>query len=342
MNGNAKVVNYSTLIKELDSGNLRPSYFFYGPEQVLIERALSKLKEAALESGSEDFNWNVYRADDSDIDWNAFADSLNSLSLIPSRQVVVLKSAGWASRVKGVTSLIENTVKQKPSDLILVLIDEAVDAKKSFYKILLEHCTSVSFPVLKPAEIQRYLVNFVAEFNKEISTPAVEKILTETDPDLRDLLSKLENLVFYIGEKKCIEPADVEECTAFTKEVEIYKLLQALGKRDETEVRLSREQLLTKRIEIGSLISMLYRQIWALYRMKYLQEQKVPFSKWRELLNIRPQFLQKRYQGYLSNYSRRELGRSLEILAQADIDRKSSAVQDDFILRTLTENLLWP
>lgn len=342
MNNNfPSALNYSTLIKELDAGTLRPSYFFYGTEDVLIERALEKMKKVAVESGSEAFNWNVFRADD-EVDWSAFADCLNSLSLLPSRRVVVLKNVGRISRLKKVIQLIETTIEQKPDDLILVLIDEEADSQKSIYQALHKHCAAVAFPTLSANEIKQYLTDFSVQFGKKITPTTMEKILAETDANLRELLSKLEVLFLYIGERESVQPEDVEECTVFTKELEIYRLLQALGQRDETMTRLSRELLLQKRVEIGSFISMLYRQIWAMYRMKYLEEQKVPTYKWQDLLSIRPAFLQKRYQNYLPNYSRSELGRSLEILAQADYLRKSSSMQDDFILSTLTENLLKP
>ena len=307
-----------------------------------MDRALKRLKEVVIEPGSEDFNWNVYRSDDDNVDWNLFADSLNSLPLISAHRCVVLKHLGGTLRNKSVTRLIETSVKQPMPDLTLVLIEEAPDFKKSFYKTLQEHCTCVSFQFLKTAELQQYLKDFLDNAGKTIADDALERVLTESDPSLRELLSKLDVLTLYIGDKARIEAEDVENSTVFTREVEIYKLLQALGKRDATEVRITREQLLNRRIDIGTLIYLLFRQIWAMYRMKYLQEKKTPNWKWQEKLNLKPQFLEKRYRGYLSHYTRSELGRSIEILAQADITRKTSSVQDDYILRTLTEKLLRP
>lgn len=342
VNDSGRAQNYSSLMKDLEAGTLKPPYFFFGPEDVLVERALDKLKKVALESGSEDFNWNVFRADSDDFNDEAFADALNSLPLIPARRVVVLKQASGVLRQKGLAQLMESSIRQSPADLVLVLIEETPDFKKTFYQLLAQNCTCVSFPFPNYTELHQHLRSYAADFGKELADDTLERILTETNPSLRDLLSKLEVLLLYVGDKKTVEPQDMEECTAFTREVEIFKLLQALGKRNAAEARLTLEQLLQRRVEIGALISLLYRQIWALYRMKYLQEQKVPNWKWKEHLNIKPQFLEKRYRQYLPNYSRRELGRSLEILAQADKDRKSSAVQDDFILRTLTENLLEP
>lgn len=335
-------LNFSSLMRELEAGRLEPVYFFYGSEDVLIERALMKLKEQVLEEGSEDFNWNVFRSDADDINWSEFADALTSMPLIPSHRVVVLKELGSALQNKTVTQLIEDALKQRPDDLTLVLIEGDPDLNKPFYKELLKRCTVVGFPQPNTAELQQHLKQFATDFGKEISDVALRRILTETDPGLRDLLSKTEILIYYVGEKNTIEPEDVEGCTAFTREVEIYKLLQALGNRDTAAVRLIREQLLRRRVDLGTLFHLLYRQIWALYRMKYLEERKVPAGKWQELLNIKPPFLQNRYRNYLSNYSRSELGRSLEFLDQADKTRKSSAVQDDYILRTLTESLLQP
>lgn len=342
MNGMETALSFPDLIKDLEAKKLNTAYFFFGQEDVLMERALKRMKEVALEPGAADFNWNVFRADADDIDWSAFADALTSMPLLATRRVIVLKRTGKALRNKSIIRLIENAVTTPAPDMILVLIEENPDLDKSFYKVLAKHCACVEFPLLRPAQIQQVLKDFAADFDKEIAEAALERILADTDPGLRELLSKLEVLIFYVGEKKVIEPADVEECTAFTREVEIFKLLQALGSRNASEARLVADQLSSRKVELGALISMLYRQIWALYRMKYLQEQRIPNWKWSDMLKIRPAFLEKRYRTYLGNYSRPELGRSIEIIAEADKLRKSSAVQDDYILRTLTERLLEP
>jgi DNA polymerase-3 subunit delta len=335
-------LTYQSLMSELEVGRLHPVYFFYGPEEVLIERALGKLKDVAIQEGSADFNWSVFRAGDSEVNWPEFADAVTAMPLIPSHRVVVLKELKAALRNRGIVQLLEGAIRQPADELTLVLSEADPDLKKQFYKDLLTKSTAVNFPRSSAAEIQKQLKSFAAEYGKEISATALERILTETDPNLRDLLSKLEVLITYAGDKATIEPEDVDECTAFTREVEIYRLLQALGNRDASAVRMVREQLLQRKVELGSLFYLLYRQIWAMYRMKYLQEHRTPANKWQELLNIKPSFLQNRYRGYLSNYSRDELGRSLEIIDRADRTRKTSAMQDDFILRTLTESLLQP
>ncbi len=335
-------LNYQSLARDLQNKNLQPVYFFYGAEDYLIDKALKLLKKSALEPGSEEFNWTVFRADSDEMDWSLFADSLNSLALIPSQRVVVLKQVNRALRNKGALRIIESIIKQPPADLTFVLVEREPDLKKAFYKTIIQHSTVVNFPVLRSAELQRQLVEFTREFGKEISAAALEKILTETDPSLRELLQKLEVLIFYIGDQEVISEQDVETCTAFTREVEIFNLLKAIGGKDASACRRIAEQLIQKKVEIGALFTLLYRQIWAMYRMKYLQEQRVPNWKWQEHLNIRPQFLEKRYRQYIPNYSRGELGRSLEILAEADLARKTTAIQDDVLLRTLIEKLLKP
>jgi DNA polymerase III subunit delta len=334
-------MTYSELLTRLDQGKIDPCYFFYGPEDVLIEKVLKRFKAVALEPGTEDFTWDSFRADD-EMNWVAFADALTSLPLLASRRVVVLKHAGKASSAKGAVAVIEGAIQQPSPDLILVLIEAEADEKKAFYRKLMGSCTTVHFPYPKPFEMQKYLRDYVAEFHKDITNDALSRILSDSSPSLRDLFSKLEVLVFYLGEKATIEAADVEECTIFSREVEIFKLLQAIGSRDAAGARLTLQQMLRSRADTGGLIHLLYRQIWAMYRMKYLQEKKVPAAQWQSHLNLKPQFLEKRYREYLPNYSRRELGFSLEMLAQADFQRKSSAAGDDQIFWMLTENLLNP
>jgi DNA polymerase III subunit delta len=344
LSSNRPVLGYTGLMKRLDQGQVEPSYYFYGPEDALMERALRRLKEVALEPASAEFNWDVYRADD-EINWASFADSLNSLPMLASRRVVVLKKAGRAQQIKNAAGVIERAILRPEPDLTLVLIDEDFDAKKppaGLRKKIFEHSLCVEFPFPGPADLQMYLRDYARQFKKELSDEALTQILSDSSPSLRELLAKLEVLVFYLGEKEVAEAQDVEACTAFSREVEVFKLLQALGVRDRTATRLILQQLLRSRGEIGSLIHLLYRQIWALYKMKYLQEKKIPAQQWQSQLNLKPQFLERRYREYLPYFTRRELGISLELLAQTDRLRKTAAIDDPQLFSTLIESLLDP
>jgi len=342
MTENQTPLTYSDWLQHLAKGQMASCYFFFGPEEVLIGRALEKLKEVVLEPGTADFNWDLYRAGADDMNWAAYADALTSLPLLAARRLVVLKQAGRAQQNKAVANLIERAVVNPPSDLTLVFIEEEPDLRKAFFKKLTDHCVSVAFLFARPIELQRYLKEYVAGFGKEITEDALERILVDSSPGLRELFSKLEVLVFFTGDKKAIEAEDVEACSAFSREVEIYHLLDALGRRDGAEARTTLERLLQRRADVGALIYSLQRQIWALYRMKYLQEKKVPVAEWQAQLDLKPPFLAKRYREYLPHFQRRELGRSLEILAQADRARKTAAVSDPMLSWMLIEKLLNP
>jgi DNA polymerase-3 subunit delta len=336
----SNILNYETLKSNLDRGEISSLYFFYGPEAYLIDSALDAVRKVSVEPGAEEFNWSTFRADADTIDWSAFADCLSSLALIPTRRGVVLKGLNKALRNKSVVQLIENTVKGSDPDLVLVLVEQDPDLKKSFYRFLLKECTCVHFPPPDANTIQKYLSEYAGTFGKEISEAAFEKILTETDPDLRSLLQKLEVLIFYLGDEKVITPQAVEACTAFTKEVGIFNLLQALGRRDTAGCYEIIEQLSKNRVDVSSFFVLLYRQLWAMYRMKYLQDQRVPNWKWHEWIEIKPKFLENRYKQYLAHYTREQLGYALEALAETDNLRKTTTVQDDLLLRTLTSKIL--
>lgn len=329
-------------LQELEKGKVAPAYFFFGPEDVLVGEALNRLKEIAIEPGTADFNWDWHRADADEMNWAAYADALTSLPLLASHRVVVLKQAGKAQQNKTIAALIERAIKNPAEDLTLVFVEEEPDLKKAFFKKLADHCINVAFPYVKPAELQRYLQNFASGFDKVISDEALECILADSSPGLRDLLSKLEVLIFYIGDKKTIAASDVEECSSFSREVEVYRLLEAIGRRDGAAAKSVVQRLLQGRSEVGGLIFLLYRQTWALYRMKYLQEKKTPAAQWSEQLDLKPAFLERRYREDLPHYSRQELGKSLEILAQADRDRKTFTSGEHLIFWSLVESLLSP
>lgn len=341
MNDFPTALTYTSLMSKLEQGELAQAYCFFGEEDYLIEGAVRKIRETAMHAGADDFNWNVFRADADDMDWNLFADALTSLPLIPSRRVVVLKRLDRILRNKSAIQVLETVLSQPTPDLTLLLIQtDPPDLKKAFYKTIVKQAVLVAFPPLKPVELQKYLTDYTARFGKTLTPESRERILTESQPGLRELTSKLDILISYAGDKDTIDLQDVEACMAFTREVGVFNLLESLGRRDATSVRKIVEQLVQRRTDIGMLIPLLYRQLWAMYRMKYLQDTRVPNWKWRDYITVKPAFLEKRYRQYLSHYTRKELGKALEMLVEIDRARKSTSVQSDYLLRTLTEKLI--
>ncbi|MDH4267208.1 MAG: hypothetical protein OEW45_16380, partial [Deltaproteobacteria bacterium] len=79
------------LFQEIDGGKILPLYYFFGPENWLIEEALNKIKKKALNSATLDFNREVLDAEENSPE--VILESLQAFPLNSPRRLVVIRQA---------------------------------------------------------------------------------------------------------------------------------------------------------------------------------------------------------------------------------------------------------
>ncbi len=251
------------------------------------------------------------------------------------------------------------------SGVRLIISAGKVDRRKSFYKAL-EKIARVEILDALSADDRDWedtavaLVQREAEARGKSLPDAVAVELVEAvGPNTAQLVAEVEKLSLYVGERKRIEPADVEAVVSRQKVARAFALGDALGERNLPLLmkRLDEElwamQTDRKRSEIGliyGLISkwramlmakILVEEGWLRPRMS-LAEVKAQMSKWPEErlakdkkyspLGINPYVLFRALE-HSAHYTMAELVKGMEILLEANVKMVSSGQEEALILQ---------
>lgn len=124
----------------------------------------------------------------------------------------------------------------------LVITAEIIDRRRSLYKVITEHGTAVdcSLPTsnrkadraAREAVISERFQEILGRHRKRLDPAARRAMEDRIGLDLRTLLSSLEKLVHFVGDRNRITPEDVSALLSRTRQDPVYALTGAVAERD--------------------------------------------------------------------------------------------------------------
>lgn len=230
----------------------------------------------------------------------------------------------------------------------LILTTDAVDKRKRLYKVIEEVGKVLEFNRAKGETRQKGLLmeharELLAAKGKKMVPDAWLALGKKTGFNLRASMAALEKLITFIGEKSAIDAGDVDAVIGKTKEESVFHLTAALAQKDLPASLSVLAELLNQGEHPLMILAMLAREIRILFQAKLLLEtgariafktgveygafQKNIFPKVKERLGSATPHPYVIYQalGNSSRFSRDELFKYLEALAEVDLEMKSTA-----------------
>ncbi|MBE9528776.1 MAG: DNA polymerase III subunit delta [Proteobacteria bacterium] len=313
---------------------LKPIYYFYGPEDLLIDERVEEIKSAALTPGFESMNFQIFHSDSLDV-----ADLLTSAGTLPAfstYRLLILKNAG--SLKVADTELITEYVKNPSPSTVLVMISSETkpDMRKTFVKALDKSGFLVNCRRMSERDLPAWVAAEVRKYGKRISRGASTRLIASAGPRLRDLHGEIEKLTLFIGAKEGIEESDVDEAGIDLREETIFKLTEAIGgKNVEAAFRILNKLSEVHPLQMMGLVS---REIRILLKVKALERESVAKQALGKRLGV-PPFTVDGYVRRSRGFSEGELKGALKRLAKADAVIKSSSLPVGVVMPKLVLEL---
>jgi DNA polymerase III subunit delta len=245
------------LLRHVQRGELSPLYYFWGPERWLIDDALRKIEEKALDPATREFNREVLDGEVEDAE-----TILSSLQVFPVRSPWRLVMIRRADRLwkKASGPFVEYFRNPNPRTCA-VFIGEKTDQRTRFFQAIEENGAVVPFFPPYERDIQRWVRSRAELFGHPISEGAVSLILERVGPTLLDIEAELQKLVLGKGAGQKIGEEDVRALTQDTRTENPFDLARAVARLDfQGSMRL-----LAKNLQQGDspvlLFSLMMRQL---------------------------------------------------------------------------------
>jgi len=234
---------YDDLMKDIDRGQPRPVYFFYGPEELRKEQAVQALIGKLVPRELRDFNLDILYGDETDA--GQILDRISTLPMMAERRVVLIRD---------VAALSPSSKKQLPVHLktacphaCLIMTAGQIDVSKAFYRDLRRAAQEVTFGFLKKQQIPNWIRERAREYDKSIDPQAIQMLWDGFQSNLVALDNEISKLAIYAAEREQICSEDVAAVVGELRVHTVFEFCDAVCLRNLPQSMA----LLTRLMEAG-------------------------------------------------------------------------------------------
>ncbi len=353
--------------KLLNSNELPPIIFLFGEEEFLLEESYNKLINHICPDENSRYDLEILDFEEikTSIAIENLVKNCNTLPFISPRRVVVVKrfEKAFSGRVSTKSEEYEKLQKyiNNPQNTTCLIIRAEDDKLKGFsaakggkgkdkldkmlkdakfpYNLLLEKHTWFEFPKVYESELSSWVNRKFKELGKKIEPNAVELLIAQSNPNLRDINNEIEKLLLYIDEKNEITLEDVTFIIGSSRVNNIFELQKAIGKRRMGEALFIVENILANERQEMLIMTMLARYFMALWKL--IEESGKTNNNYQLAgkVGINPYFMQEYLQA-LTFYSPSEIENAFLLLCETDEKLKSTSTDSLYLLQNMLVRIM--
>jgi len=309
------------VLTQLEKGKLSPFYLFYGSNEFLLERVLSRIRETFVPETSRDFNLRIFYGDKTEpadiIDTARSLPFMSDSRLIIVRRTESLSPAALESYIPYLDRPVESTC--------LIFISSKTDFKRKFYRKIRELGKAVNFKKLNDRQVIPWIKKTAKELDLNIEDQACAYLQQLVGNRLMDLHAELEKLSLSYG-KKIVGMEEVRAVAIFSRIYTVFELMDEVSFKRCGESISVLNRFLEEEGNDGFLkvLGMLNRQIRLLWQAKTVSDKGGRTADVSRKIKL-PPFLVSRIVQQSTHWKTEDFERAFHLLYKADGLLKSGA-----------------
>lgn len=219
-------------------------FFLHGDDEFRKARATEALIETHLDVATRDFNFDVIRGREADVE--ALASAIATPPMMADWRVVLVREAEGLAASAKTRAVVLDTVERPPPGLALVLV-ATVPARSTakFYRDLRKKARAVEFPVMSQDDVPGWVVEWASqEYGATFDLDAARALAAGLGSELGVLDREIAKLSEMVGEGTAVGLADVERAGTRLPKQDRWKWFDLVGHKRFEEARFGLPVLL--------------------------------------------------------------------------------------------------
>ena len=297
------------LLAEIAAGKLAPIYVLHSEHPILIERALTALRDAVVPPAMRGFNYDVVEGKPSAARIVALAQTLPMMA--PRRLIYVRELATLPA--DDADTLLGYVAKPNPQTVIAAVTSKLDKRLKLFAQLSRKGLLHV---LEAPRQLGPWVRGEAQRQGVQLAADAAQRLIDAVGDDLSRLALAVEQLGLYAGGRP-VRADDVDDLIADTRERTVFELIDAIGACDRGRALAAVAALCDQRESAVGVVVMLARYIRQLTQVYALRDGQVPRPGWAPALGV-PPFVVDKLIAQARRYSPTALATATARLATAD------------------------
>ena len=315
------------LRQALERGGRGGVFFLHGDDEFRKEAAARLLLEAHLDPSTRDFNFDLLRG--SEVDVERLASAIGTPPMMAEWRVVLLRETEALASSPRARDVLLAAAKAPPPGLALVLLATVPERSRAkFYRDLEARTRSFPFAAISSNDVPGWLVDRArGSYDVDMEEDAARALGAAIGTDLGVLAQELEKLVSFVGERGRIRREDVEAAGTRLPRQDRWQWFDMVGERRFREALDSLRTLLAQNETGVALVAGLGTH---LLRLGVAADQGA--AGLAAVLDTHQQWLSRRLVPQAKRWRREELERAVLGLLRVDRLLKASGLSDEALL----------
>lgn len=211
-----------------DLADLKAVYLIYGPEELLLEQAVERLKKRLSAVADLDFNLDSFDGESASAD--DIVAAANTLPFMSERRLVIVRRADRMP-AESLGTLADYAADPNP-DTTLVLVAAKMARNTRIFKAIDAVAGVAEYKAPPKRDYPRTVVGMFADRGKRVGLDAAEVLVRAVGYDLRRLSVEIDKVISYTGDEATLSRDEIEDVMSTSAPTSIFDLLDALGTRD--------------------------------------------------------------------------------------------------------------
>ena len=248
--------------------DLKSVYLIFGDEELLLDRALRRLRDRIAEVADLDFNYEAFDGESADA--SAVVAAANTLPFASERRLVIVRDVDKMNAA-GQAVLAGYALDPAPT-ACLVLVAKRMRKDSKLFKAIQALGGVSEYRAPKRSEYPAWVVDLFASRGRRITHDGAGALVQAVGRDLRRLETEAEKVIAYAGERTDLTRDDVISVVAETAPVSIFDFLNAVGARECASALVLLGDLIASGEDIMGIHAMTLRHLRSLLSARALAD----------------------------------------------------------------------
>lgn len=315
------------LFDDVANGDLAPVYVLISEHPLLLSRALTAVRDAAVPEAVRGFNYDAFEGRGASA--GQIVAAAQTLPMMAKRRLVVVRDLA-AMQAAELALLVPYLESPNPST-VLVGVGGKVDKRLKFFATARKK--HFLHQLDAPRSIGPWIRKEAASRGARMSGRACDRLADVVGKDLSRIVLAIDQLALFAGDR-AIEVDDVDDLIADTRERSVFELTDAIGEGNRSRALAAVASLCEQRQSAIGVVIMLARHIRQLAMCQVALAERRPRSELAGIVGA-PPFVVDKLITQARRYDAEGLSTALRRLHEADRGLKGM----DPSLRTLGRDL---
>ena len=326
---------FSGFTKSVEEGKIKPVYLLTGEESYLHHQIQLILKSKVLTAGSEDFDFETL--DGGQFQYENYVNAVRSLPIISPRRLVVFKEFQEvdARSMKPLFAELEGDL----SKIVIVYsyVKKPAFSDKSLLTAIKDEYAWVDLSHPRNFKEFNYILRWML-CGKNIDAK-LAAVLSESKVDLWQISAWLQQAKDYMDEGATLTLEALQEFADISGIADIWKLTDAVGRRDIKEAQYLLHTLLRNNEKPTFIIWSLKELFIYLNTISKTKRKYGSADSFAKAVNLH-QFRYRKYLEACAKFTIEEIENALYKLQESDIRIKSTSGEEESLLVELLDDII--